>query len=132
MLNENSVCVMGMGYVGLTLSVVLAERGYNVLGCELNPSTVADLKEGRPQFHEEGLTMRLKRQLANGRLEIQSSVPEKNFGCYIISVGTPLLAGAKEPNLRYINNVVEDVARRLLPGNLVCLRSTVPVGLTRN
>lgn len=131
MLKDKSVCVMGMGYVGLTLAVVLAEKGYSVCGVEINRDTVLKLNEGMPPFHEEGLTLRLKRQLARGALKVVASVPEDNFGCYIISVGTPLLSGQKVPNLDYIKNVVVDVAKRIKPGTLVCLRSTVPVGLTR-
>jgi UDP-glucose 6-dehydrogenase len=58
-----NVCIIGMGYVGLTLAVVLAERGYKVAGIEINNSLLLNLQKGIPHFHEEGLAIRLKNQL---------------------------------------------------------------------
>ena len=128
-----SVAVMGMGYVGLTLSVVLARNGIKVHGIEVNEEVVSQLKEGVPHFQESGLQNLLINQQRNGMLDIETMLPEgEEIDAYIISVGTPLKSGSNEPNIEYIRNVVRDVARHLSPGSLVILRSTVPVGVSRN
>lgn len=129
--DETKVCVMGMGYVGLTLAVALADVGYDVTGVETNEDVVRSLNDGIPHFHEENLQSRLKEQLKEKRLKIVNQMPATSFTIYIISVGTPLLKGQKIPNLQYIDHVVADVGRHLKKGSLVCLRSTIPVGTTR-
>lgn len=128
-----SVAVMGMGYVGLTLSVVLARNGIKVHGIEVNEEVVSQLKEGVPHFQESGLQNLLINQQRNGMLHIETMLPKDvEIDAYIISVGTPLKEGSNEPNIDYIRNVVRDVARHMSPGSLVILRSTVPVGVSRN
>tara|TARA_B100002052_G_scaffold298464_1_gene332020 strand:+ start:1495 stop:2856 length:1362 start_codon:yes stop_codon:yes gene_type:complete len=127
-----SVAVMGMGYVGLTLSVVLARNGIKVHGIEVNEDVVSQLKSGIPHFQESGLQNLLINQQSRGMLEIESKLQDGvEIDAYIISVGTPLNKGTNEPNIDYIKNVVRDVARHMSPGSLVILRSTVPVGVSR-
>ena len=61
-----------------------------------------------------------------------ASLPERPVDAYIISVGTPLKPGTKEPNLDYMTNVLHDVGGHLQHGCTVMLRSTVPVGFSRD
>ena len=59
---DEKVCMAGMGYVGLTMSVVLAECGYEVTGVDISQSLVDQLNQGKPHFFEEALDVRLKNQ----------------------------------------------------------------------
>lgn len=123
---------MGMGYVGLTLAVVLAKRGFRVFGIEINADVVADLQAGKPHFQEKGLPQLLQHEQSTGRLSIHTALPDEEIDAYIISVGTPLVKGQQEPNIDYIQNVLRDVANHMQQDALVVLRSTVPVGLSRS
>lgn len=124
--------MVGLGYVGLTLSVVLVEKGFQVYGVETNSELVEQLKNGKPHFHERGLEVLLKKFI-NKTLFISVEIPENiPMDVFIISVGTPLDKETKKPIISHIESAVTDVAKRLRPGNLVVLRSTVPVGLTRS
>ena len=49
-LKDKKVCVMGLGFVGLTLAVTLADIGYEVYGVELRENVVKLLKKGKPHF----------------------------------------------------------------------------------
>ena len=129
---KTQVCVMGMGYVGLTLSVVLAENGYDVWGVDINEEIIKRLKKGKPHFFEKNLAVRLKHQLIEKEMHFVTKAPHIPFSVMIIAVGTPLKKGTNLPNLSYIDKVVDDVAELIQSGCLVCLRSTVPVGLTRS
>ena len=129
---KTQVCVMGMGYVGLTLSVVLAEVGYDVWGVDINNEIVNKLNKGEPHFFEKNLAVRLKHQLKEKKLHFVTKAPDIFFSVIIISVATPLKKGTKVPNLSYIDQVFDDVAQLIQPGCLVCMRSTVPVGMTRS
>ena len=116
---DEKVCMAGMGYVGLTMSVVLAECGYEVTGVDISQSLVDQLNQGNPHFFEEALDVRLKNQTRRGRLKVQTTMPSEEVDVHIISVGTPLISGTQLPDLSYLDNVVEDVARNLKKGGLV-------------
>ena len=47
---DRSVCVLGLGYVGLTLAATMASVGFRVWGIEIRPQVVADLRKGRAAF----------------------------------------------------------------------------------
>ena len=104
-----TVAIMGMGYVGLTFSVVLAKRGFKVYAVEVNPDIVVSLRRGVPHFQEKGLTSLLQHQQRLGNLEVLEALPDCRIDAYVICVGTPLKQGAHEPNVDYITSVVKDV-----------------------
>jgi UDP-N-acetyl-D-mannosaminuronic acid dehydrogenase len=125
------VAVMGIGYVGLTLSVVLAKKKLDVIGIEIDERVLAGLQAGSPHFQEKGLKPLLQHYQRKGNLEFLDRLPERRIDAYIISVGTPLKPGTKSPNLDYMTNVLDDVGSHMERGCTVMLRSTVPVGFTR-
>jgi UDP-N-acetyl-D-mannosaminuronic acid dehydrogenase len=83
------IAIMGMGYVGLTLSVVLAKNGFKVYGIETKKEIVENLKGGNPHFHEKRLKALLRQQQKLGNLKICESLPNDKIDIYIICVGTP-------------------------------------------
>lgn len=129
------VCILGMGYVGLTLAVVMAERGFRVHGAEINRSTLAGIRAGRPHFFEQGLEVRLKRALKTGNLafvERVAEIPSDALpSAYVITVGTPLGADGR-PRMDMVRNVASEVAGHMPEGSLVVLRSTVRLGTSRS
>jgi len=119
-----------MGYVGLTLSAVMADHGFDVYGIEINPTVLAAIREGRGHFYEANLDSMLRRGLRRGRLHFSDRVPEGvHFDVFIITVGTPLDAEGRS-RTDMIENVVRNISARLQPGAMVILRSTVKLGTT--
>lgn len=53
---DGHVCIIGLGYVGLTLAVAMADVGFRVTGVEKSPEVLRHLREARPHFSEVGLT----------------------------------------------------------------------------
>jgi UDP-N-acetyl-D-mannosaminuronic acid dehydrogenase len=129
---DDSVCVLGLGYVGLTLATVLSDVGFKVTGVDRDERLIRDVRAGKPHFHEKGLEEMLR---AIARLpqppQYLTSLPGPSASAYVITVGTPILRPSLEPNLDYVRNATAEVARVLRKGDLVILRSTVPVGTTR-
>lgn len=130
-MKNKKICVVGLGYVGLTLSIVLAERSFEVYGVEASKSILEQLDNCRPHFHEKNLDILLKRFL-NRNLYISGEIPKHDFGTFIICVGTPLNKETKKPVLDYVINASNEVAKCLSEDALVILRSTIPIGTTRN
>lgn len=132
--DKKEIAIIGMGYVGLTLSVVLTKNGFKVYGIEIKKEIVENLKKGNPHFHEKRLKPLLRQQQKLGNLKIRESLPNSNdkIDIYIICVGTPLKKESRTPNIDYIRNVVVSVANHMNQNSLIILRSTVPVGTSRN
>jgi nucleotide sugar dehydrogenase len=130
-IRDGHVCIIGLGYVGLTLAVAMADAGFRVTGVETAPEVLRHLRGGRPHFAEIGLAEKLRRQLAEGRLVIHDRLDaEARAPVYIITVGTPLNEH-KRARLDSIQAVAASLAAILAPGDMVVLRSTVRVGVTR-
>jgi UDP-N-acetyl-D-mannosaminuronic acid dehydrogenase len=122
--------MIGMGYVGLTLSVVLADKKFIVTGVETNEAVAEQLKRGEPHFHEKGLDTLMKKHVGKN-LFITTKVPKEPQDVYIISVGTPINKQTKKPILDYVINATNSIKHVISDGSLIILRSTVPVGVTR-
>lgn len=129
--SKDKVCVLGMGFIGLTLATTLAEAGTEVLGVDVNPEVIDSLSEKKCYFYEPGLTELVKKH--GGRnLTFSSNIPDKSCNYYIICVGTPIDPGTNKPKLEYIQNATSTILQYLKEGDTVILRSTVPMGTSRN
>jgi len=124
------VCVLGLGYVGLTLAVVLAERGFQVVGVEVSQPLAEAINQGDPHFHEDGLKGTLNRTLGL-TLKVTTQVPQEPQDAYIIAVGTPITKDGRNPILDYLVRATQSILPHLRDETLVVVRSTVPVGCTR-
>jgi len=123
------VCVTGLGYVGLTLSMAMADAGIKVVGVDTNKETIKSLNNGTSTIHEKEIPPLLKKYLGTNFVA-KESIPDDEFDAFIICVGTPLNS-QKIPVIDHVISASEEVSSRLKQNNLVILRSTIPVGTTR-
>ncbi|NQU04312.1 MAG: nucleotide sugar dehydrogenase, partial [Syntrophaceae bacterium] len=128
---SRKICMLGLGYVGLTLSLVLAEVGFKVYGYDVNDEVIQNVTKGISPFHEDGLEAYLHRHIGKNLVPV-SNLSAVDADVYIITVGTPIDGKTKKPRIDYIEKAATDIAARLRKDDLVVLRSTVPVGVTRN
>lgn len=123
--------IVGLGYVGLTLGLTFADLGFKVKGFDKNKIVADAIKSGRPHFFEVGLPQLLKDHLDKNFQVVGDFRRENNCDVYFISVGTPLDKN-KKPELGYLGLAAKNLGAILKKGDAVILRSTVPVGTTRN
>ncbi len=129
---DRKICVLGLGYVGLTLAVTLADVGFEVLGVEIRDDVLLALSHGKSHFHEPGLSERLQRVIKTGHFQFVKKIPSEWVGSvFIITVGTPL-GDDGISRLDMVTSVTKEVADNLKEGDLVIMRSTVKLGTTRN
>ena len=83
----SKICVVGLGYIGLPTAAMLASRGHEVVGFDINECAIATINAGRPHFYEPDLQMLLAAAVQTGRLRAQSAPEEAD--CFIIAVPTP-------------------------------------------
>ena len=130
-LHHNSVAVIGLGFVGITLALTLAEVGLDVYGWDVSEPVRDLLKSGKSHVMEVGIDRLLKLQLERETLHIASDYEDlANCGVFIVAVNTPVHDGV--PVLDYVEAATRELCRFLKPGSLVVLRSTVLVGTCRN
>ncbi|KFM22213.1 UDP-N-acetyl-D-mannosamine dehydrogenase protein [Marine Group I thaumarchaeote SCGC AAA799-B03] len=125
------IVVIGLGFVGLTLSLALAEKGVTIHGIEANKQTFEQLSTGSSPINEKEIDHYLHRTINKNFFVHQDleNVQKSDKDIYIICVGTPL-DQTGNPNLSYIENAVRSVGKKIQEDDLVILRSTVPVGTT--
>ena len=122
-----TVCVVGLGYIGLPTAATLASRGIEVIGIDINPRVVEAVNAGQPYFSEPDLDMLLRAATTLGKLRATSR-PEP-ADAFVIAVPTPFHAD-RSPNLDHIDLAGDAIAPLLVAGNVVILESTSPVGTT--
>ncbi|MEU9990555.1 UDP-N-acetyl-D-mannosamine dehydrogenase [Streptomyces sp. NPDC048045] len=123
----STVCVIGLGYIGLPTAVALAAGGIDVIGVDVNSVTVDLVNAGRVPFVEPDLAAALRGAVATGRLRA-TAVPEA-ADAFVIAVPTPLRED-RTADLSYVRAAAASVAGVLKKGDLVVLESTSPPGTT--
>ena len=118
-----TICVLGMGYIGLPTASTFATHGLRVRGVDVNARIIDVLRNGEIHIQEPGLRTLVQAAFRSGNLEVgQEPEPADAF---IIAVPTPILAD-KGADLSYVENAVRSIVPHLRPGNLVMLESTSP------
>lgn len=123
----NTICVVGLGYIGLPTAAMLASRGCRVVGLEVSEHVINAVNSGRTHIVEPDLDAVVHEAVAAGKLVATNKAPEAD--AYVIAVPTPFKE-EHQPDLRYVEQAARMIASRLRAGNLIVLESTSPVGTT--
>ena len=115
------IAVIGLGRIGLPLSLFLESLGYSVIGIDKNPAVLKDLQQRRMPFREQGCSELLERSEITFSESITAA---KGVDYIIITVGTPLRPHI-ETDLSAIQEVLRELLGVLSAGQTIILRSTV-------
>lgn len=121
------ICVLGLGYIGLPTALLFAQKGYEVVGVDINRSIIDMLNRKIIPLEEEGLHKLLIRSIDSKSFTV-STTPEK-ADVFIIAVPTPFDKKNRMADLSYVTEATKSIAHVLERGNLVILESTVPPGV---
>ena len=124
---QAKVVVVGQGYVGLPLAMRAVEVAYPVVGYDVTPTRIEELRAGR-SYVEDVPDTQLAEALRAGYLPSCDVDDLRDFDIAVITVQTPLNEGT--PDLSFIESAGRDLARFLSPGALVVLESTTYPGTT--
>jgi UDPglucose 6-dehydrogenase len=126
------ITVVGLGYVGLVTATCLARLGQEVIGLEADASKVDALERGETPY-EPHLEGELSVQRADRRLRftLDASLAFRQPDAILICVGTPSKPSG-DADLAAVHAVTESIAHYLGRRTVIALRSTVPVGTTRD
>ena len=121
------VLVIGLGYIGLPTAAVLASRGVEVVGVDVNHHTVDAINQGKIHIVEPDLDILVQASVQSGNLRAMLQVERADV--FMVAVPTPFKED-HQPDLSFIESATKSIAPVLERGNLVILESTSPVGTT--
>ncbi len=124
------VAILGLGYVGLPLAVVFAEAGFDVTGIDLDQRKVDTIQNGESHIQDVPAEQ-VRRLVSTGKLHAATDFSVlSQMDAVSICVPTPLRKTG-DPDLSYILNATEQLAKYIHPNMVVVLESTTYPGTTR-
>jgi len=103
---NKTMCVIGLGYIGLPTAVTFANYGVKVHGVDVNPAAVRSIQEKKLHIEEPGLQERLNKAVDEGYLTASTTPQEADV--FIVAVPSPINAD-KTANLEYVREATKSI-----------------------
>ena len=124
----NKVTTLGLGYIGLPTSALIAAHNIPVHGVDISQNVVDTINAGKIHIVEPDLDQAVASAVTSGYLN--AGITPVAADVYLIVVPTPFKSGSHEPDISYIQAATESILRLLKAGDLYIIESTSPVGTT--
>ena len=121
------VTTVGLGYIGLPTSALIASNGIEVFGVDINPEVVETINQGKIHIIEPDLEDAVAQAVEKGYLKAGTKI--KAASTYLVVVPTPF-KGNHEPDISYVEAATKEIIPHLKAGDLYIIESTSPVGTT--
>lgn len=121
------VVTVGLGYIGLPTSALIAKNKINVLGVDISPRVVDTINRGEIHIVEPDLDEAVAEAVKSGYLK--ADLKPRHADVYLIVVPTPF-KGDHEPDISYVQSATEEILPFMKEGDLYIIESTSPVGTT--
>ena len=126
-MNTVKVVTIGLGYIGLPTSTLIAQNGIRVHGVDINKKIVDTINNGKIHIVEPSLDIAVENAVKNGFLK--ADVIPVQADTYLIVVPTPFKENF-EPDISHIENATKKIIPLLKEDDLYIIESTSPVGTT--
>ena len=126
-MSKVNVVTIGLGYIGLPTSALIAQNGIKVHGVDLNPSVVETINKGKIHIVEPGLDIAVELSVKKGYLKADTKAVEADT--YLIVVPTPFKESHK-PDISHIESATRNILPILKEDDLYIIESTSPIGTT--
>jgi len=123
----SKVVTIGLGYIGLPTSALIAKNGINVHGVDLNQEVVNTINAGKIHIVEPSLEEVVANVVQQGFLKASTSIETGEV--YLIVVPTPFKS-KNEPDISFVKAATQAVIPFLKKGDLFIIESTSPIGTT--
>lgn len=127
-MSVDTICVVGLGYIGLPTAAVFASRKIQVIGTDISQHAVDTINRGEIHIVEPDLDMVVNAAVKQGYL--RASMSPEPADAFLLAVPTPFAGDDHQPDLSYVEAAAKSIAPVLKAGDLVILESTSPVGTT--
>ena len=124
-----NTCIIGMGHIGLPLSVYILKKFKNVTGYDINKKKINRIKKIKLDFYEKNLEKLLTNHIKNKRLSLVNNFKSINSEVYIVCIGS-IIKNNKVIN-KNLKDLAKNLSKKLKKDDLIILRGTVSVGASR-
>ena len=124
---KTEVVTIGLGYIGLPTSALIASHGTSVLGVDINQHVVDTINEGKIHIVEPDLDKIVSAAVSKGNLKAATNA--RSAEVYLIVVPTPF-KGNHEPDISFVEAATKGIIPLLKTGDLYIIESTSPIGTT--
>jgi len=124
---EIKVVTIGLGYIGLPTSALIANNNISVYGVDISQHVVDTINAGNIHIVEPDLDIAVSKAVQTGHLIAGTSAVAADT--YLIVVPTPF-KGNHEPDISYVQAATEGIIPLLKEGDLYIIESTSPIGTT--
>jgi len=126
-MSKVKVVTIGLGYIGLPTSALIAQNGIQVHGVDINQSVVDTINQGKIHIVEPSLDIAVEEAVKTGFLK--ADITAVKADTYLIVVPTPF-KGNHEPDISYVESATKNIIPFLKAGDLYIIESTSPIGTT--
>lgn len=123
----NKVITIGLGYIGLPTSALIASNKIKVVGVDINQKVVDIINQGKIHIVEPDLDKLVKKTVDEGLFS--ASLKPENADVFLVVVPTPF-DNNKKPDISFIEAATLNIIKYLKEGDLYIIESTSPVGTT--
>jgi UDP-N-acetylglucosamine 2-epimerase (non-hydrolysing) len=118
---NETLAVIGMGYMGLPISSLIAQAGYSVTGVDLNKDKVDSINRGECPFDEVGMPELIQKVVNQGFLKASTEIPSSDT--YLVAVPTPHKNNRCDRS--YVFAAADAIAKVAKDGQTVIVESTI-------
>ncbi len=118
---NETIAVIGMGYMGLPISSLIAQAGYSVTGVDLSQDKVDSINRGECPFDEVGMPELIQKVVTQGFLKASTEIPSSET--YLVAVPTPHKNNSCDRS--YVFSAVDAIAKVAKDGQTVIVESTI-------
>ncbi|QNM85768.1 UDP-N-acetyl-D-mannosamine dehydrogenase [Polaribacter pectinis] len=126
-MSKVKVVTIGLGYIGLPTSALIAQNGIQVHGVDVNQHVVDTINKGKIHIVEPSLDIAVEESVKNGFLKADIKPVEAET--YLVVVPTPF-KGNHEPDISYVESATRNILSLLKEDDLYIIESTSPIGTT--
>ena len=126
-MNKVKVVTIGLGYIGLPTSALIAKNGIQVHGVDINQDIVDIINQGKIHIVEPSLDIAVEEAVRKGFLK--AAITPVEADTYLVVVPTPF-KGNHEPDISYVEAATKNIIPFLKEDDLYIIESTSPIGTT--
>ena len=121
------VVTIGLGYIGLPTSALIASKSTRVLGVDINQKVVDTVNDGKIHIVEPDLDIIVSKAVNDGFFKASTKAVAADI--FLIVVPTPF-KGNHEPDISFVESATKEILPLLKKGELYIIESTSPIGTT--
>ena len=124
-----NTCVIGMGHIGLPLSIFVLKKFKSIIGYDNDNNKIKNIKKIKLDFYEKNIDKLLKNHLKTKKLKLTHNLKSINSEVYIICIGS-IISNNKVSN-NNLKKLAQDLSSIIKKNDLIILRGTVSIGVSR-